>query len=162
MNLSYNISGNLKKYLEKSEKLKVDILTYPLSPKNELRLKWGAALNRITWGLSLNQTTISKQDAAKILSSSFSPQKRLTKEQADVLAYRRTMDYLKDSWLVSPNSVSVTTIKKLYELSCKPSMGKMSGFTEYSKKRIDALLTYKKDRIPHSFRQALFKAKSSI
>jgi len=53
MDLSYNISEKFNGYLAKIEKLRTEILLTPLSPKNELRLKWDALMERIVWSLSL-------------------------------------------------------------------------------------------------------------
>ncbi|CAN5351762.1 hypothetical protein BH10PAT1_BH10PAT1_1160 [soil metagenome] len=46
MTLSYNISANLKQYLNKIEKLRVEILLYPISTSDEAKLKWNVINER--------------------------------------------------------------------------------------------------------------------
>jgi Fic family protein len=142
VNLSYNISGHISEYLSKVEKLKSEILLYPLSSKNETRLRWDANLERTTWELSLNDIIVSKSDAGKTLSSSLTPKKRLSKEEADVISLRNAFGYIRENWLANPQPVSISVIKKIYDVACRSTMGPMSGLTEYSEKRINTLLSY--------------------
>jgi DNA-binding transcriptional ArsR family regulator len=142
VNLSYNISGHLSDYLSKIEKLRSEILLTPLSPKNETRLRWDANLEKTVWELSLNDIIVSKSDAGKTLSSSLTPKKRLSREEADILSLRNVFSYIRENWLANPQPVSLSVIKKIYDLACRATMGPMSGLTEYSEKRINALLSY--------------------
>lgn len=153
MNLSYNVSDHLKTYLDKIEKLRSDVALYPLSPKNELRLKWDASMERIIWALALTNSPISKTQIIKILKST-SHKKRLSKEESDVLGLRDGMRNIRENWMVTKNSVTQKTIKDLYEISCKPSMGKMTGMTELSRKQIETVLTYIENGHDHPIIQA--------
>lgn len=140
MYLAYNVSGHLNDYLSKIEKLRVEILTYPLSPKNEVRLRWDGLMERIIWSLSLTDNTINKNDVISLLSSP--PKRKLDKNEKEVLALKNAFSYIREEWLASKNPVTLTTIKKIYDLACKDSMGAMTGLTQYSEKRIHALCDY--------------------
>jgi Fic family protein len=143
VNLSYNISEHLNGYLTKLESLRSNILLAPISPKNELRLRWDAILERTIWTLSLTDNPLSKTEVVNLLASStLSPKRKLTNDQKDVLSLKNSFSYLKENWLVSKNPVTLTVIKKLYDVSCRNTLGKMSGLTEYSEKRINTLLEY--------------------
>lgn len=153
MNLSYNISEHLKSYLEKIEKLRTDILTYPISPKNELRLKWDANLERTIWSLSLTENTLSKTDVIKLLSSQ-NLKTKLSVPEKDVINQKKAFDYLKENWMVTKNLVGMPIVKKLYDISCRETYGTMSGLTEYSEKRINTLFEYLQKGQDHPVIQA--------
>lgn len=140
MNLSYNISDKLRAYLDKIEKLRIEILITPLSPKNELRLKWDANLERIIWSLSLTNNPINKNKFIKLLTNP--PKRKLTKEEKEVFEMQNTFGFIKEDWTASKNPVNLATVKKIYEISCRVSLGSMTGLTEYSEKRIDTLFEY--------------------
>lgn len=152
MNLSYNISEHLKNYLSKIEKLRIDILTYPLSPKNELRLKWDANLERVIWSLSLTDNPLSKTDVVKLLSSSVS--KKRSNFEKDVINQKKAFGYIKENWTVTKNPINITAVKKLYDIACRETYGPMSGLTEYSEKRIDTLFDYLEKGQDHPVIQA--------
>lgn len=155
MNLSYNISGHLGQYLSKIEKLRIEILTHPLTPKSELKLKWDAQLERTIWSLAISENPISKSDITKILSYHYlSPKKKLDKNQKDVIASRNIFSYLKENWMAAKTPVSITAIKNIYDIACSPFYGPRSGLTEYSEKRISTLLTYLQRGEDHPIIQA--------
>lgn len=143
MNLAYNLSEKLKSYLASIDRLRGEILLSPLSPKNELRLKWDFTLERVLWSLSLLDNPLSKPDAVRLLSGTSAPtKKRLVSAEKDVVNQKKTFDYIKEAWSVNPSPVSMTTVKKLYEFSSRETAGKMSGLTEYSEKKMDSFLNY--------------------
>lgn len=154
MDLSYNLSEKLNGYLTKIEKLRIEIMLTPLSPKNELRFRWDVNLERTVWSLSLIDNPISKPDAAKILSNISGSRKRFTNFQKDVINQKRAFLYIRENWLGSKNPITMDTIKKLYEISCRETGGPMSGLTEYSEKRINSLLNYLQKGQDHPIIQA--------
>lgn len=144
MNLSYNISGKLEEYLSRIDKLRTDILLTPIPPKLELRLKWNAGVSRIYWALSLQDNPLSKADMEHLLSTTLGvpKKKRLSGSQKDVINQKLAANYIKTIWFVSKNQVTMATIKKLYDLACRETMGPPTGLTDYSEKRVNALLDY--------------------
>ena len=143
MALSYNISPKLGTYLGRIDKLRQQIVMTPLSPKLEMRLKWDASMERIFWSLSLIDESASKAKTANILSNiSVNPKKKLTNTEIDTLNHKRALNYIKDEWLATSSEVSMNTIKKLYDIDCRQTLGKMSGPAKHSEKRMDAMLAY--------------------
>jgi Fic family protein len=152
---SYNISDKFNTYLSKIEDLRIEILTTPLTPKNELRLKWDANLERIIWSLSLLDNSISKKEATNLLTKyAGKPKKKLSSYQKEVLNQRKVFGYIRENWLGSKSVVTMPVIKKLYEISCRETDGKMTGLTEYSEKRVDEVLNYLQKGSDHPIIQA--------
>ncbi len=155
MDLAYNISKNLSSYLDKIEKLRSEILLTPLSSKDELRLKWEFSLEKVIWSLSLTDNPLSKANIISLLSGVGTIGKRkLTNFEKDVINQKKAFNYIKENWLVTENLVNLNTIKKLYEISCRETLGKMSGLTEYSEKKLDMVLNYLQKGKDHPVIQA--------
>lgn len=155
MPLSYNISEKLGSYLNAIDKLRQQIVLTPLSQKSEMRLKWNGLLERIYWSLSLTEDSISKAKTSDILSNiSINPKGKLTPLEHDTLNLRRAMSYIKEDWLAINNETSMSTVKKLYDLACRQTLGKMTGLTEYSEKRMSTMLTYLDNGADHPVIQA--------
>jgi len=130
--LAYNLSSNIKDNLQKIEALRRQILLLPIPPKTELRLRWEASLQRTYWSLVLAGNPLSKADVIKLLSTQ--RKTRLASEQKEVVNYKKTLDYIRESWLISSRPISLTTIKKLYDLACKPTLGSGSRLSATQKK----------------------------
>lgn len=155
MPLSYNISEKLGLYLTAIDKLRQQIVMTPLSPKTEVRLKWETNLERIFWSLSLIDESVSKAKTAGILSNiSVNPKGKLSNIELETLNLRQAMSYIKEEWLAANNEPSMSVVKKLYEIACRPTLGKMSGLTEYSEKRMGTMLTYLNKGADHPVIQA--------
>jgi len=155
VNFSYNISDHLDSYLKTIDYIRAEILTYPISPKNEMRLKWDANLERVIWTASLTDNQLSKSEVIKLLSSSvFSPKKKLTKDEKDILSLKNSFSYIRENWFVSKNTVTLSTIKKLYDVSSKLTYGTMTGLTEFSVRQIKVLLEYLQKGADRPFIQA--------
>ena len=67
INLSYHLSESIENNLKEIEALRIKILTIPLKPKSELRLKWESNIEKIYWGLTLADNSLSKTQMAKLL-----------------------------------------------------------------------------------------------
>lgn len=155
MDLAYNISENLSNYLDKIEKLRTEILLTPLSPKTELRLVWDGQLEKVIWSLSLIDNPLSKANVVSLLSRiNTTDKKKLTNFEKDVINQKKAFNYIKENWSVTENFVTINTIKKLYEVSCSQTLGKMSGLTEYSEKKLDTVLNYLQKGKDHPVIQA--------
>ncbi|MEJ2441671.1 MAG: hypothetical protein P8Y06_01995 [Patescibacteria group bacterium] len=136
--LSYNLSSNIKSNLEKIEILRRQILLLPIPPKTELRLRWEASLQRVYWSLVLAGNKFGKTEITKLLSRQ--TKKKLSPEQKEILNYQKALNYIKEEWLASPKPVTLASVKKLYDLACKPTLTtnskipnqkKLSLFLEY-------------------------------
>ena len=136
--LAYNLSSKLKDNLQKIEGLRRQILLLPIPPKTELRLRWEASLQRTYWSLVLAGNPLSKTDLIKLLSTQ--SKKRLTSEQKEVVNYKKALDYIREDWLISSRAVSLTTIKKLYDLACKPTLGTSTRAASANQKKIQPFI----------------------
>ncbi len=132
INLSYNLSPNLKDSLQKIENLRAKILLTPLSPETELRLRWNTTVKRIYWSLVLHQNPLSKSDIIKLLSNTYQTKKRFNDEEKEVLEYKKGLDYINREWLVSSRNITSKVIINLHNIS---SQGTFKA-TEASLKQI--------------------------
>lgn len=120
--LAYNFSFILKSSIAQIEALRKDILLTPLSPKQELQLRWDARVSQIYHSLSLTDNPVSKTDIIKTLTSqslitaSFS-MRNMAKRQRIVMRFKKSLDYISHDWLVSPKFVTPKTIHTLEELA---------------------------------------------
>lgn len=153
MNLSYNISEHIKSNLIKVEELRHEILLFPLSSKDELRLKWEATIDKIYWSLALSENPLSKRDIGKIISGT-NTKNKISKYEIEALDQRSSFNYIRQYWLVTNNLVDMTIVKKLYQTACKGIYGPMSGLTSYSEKRIISVFDYLQKGQDHPIIQA--------
>jgi Fic family protein len=137
--LAYNLSSNIKDNLQKIEALRRQILLLPIPPKTELRLRWEASLQRTYWSLVLAGNPLSKADVIKLLSTQ--RKTRLASEQKEVVNYKKALDYIKENWFISSRPVSLTTIKKLYDLACKPTLG-LGSRPSATQKKLQSFIDY--------------------
>ena len=108
---SYNTSEKLTNTLQKINDLRVKILTISISPKDELRLRWEAHVDRIYASFSLGGISIAKQEIVKLLSAG--TKKNLKRDEQEVIDYKKGFDYLNQNWLVAKRNVSVRTLLNL-------------------------------------------------
>ena len=130
--LAYNLSSKIKDDLKNIETLRRQILLLPIPPKTELRLKWEASLQRTYWSLVLAGNPLDKTDMVKLLSTQ--SKARLTSEQKEVVNYKKALDYIRESWLISSRHITLSTVKKLYDIACKPTLGTGSRLSANQKK----------------------------
>ena len=130
--LAYNLSAKIKDNLQKIEVLRRQILLLPIPPKTELRLRWEASLQRTYWSLVLAGNSLSKSDMVKLLSTQ--NRTRLSSEQKEAVNYKKGLDYIREDWLISPRTISLTTIRKIYDIACKPTLGTNTRISSNLKK----------------------------
>jgi hypothetical protein len=120
--LSYNISDNLKQKLSVIEGLRQKIILYPIPPPLELKLKWEANLARLFWSLSLSGSTLQKAQMQKIVTPPI--KKRLKPDAREVVDYKKALDYIRYNWKLSPLPVTPNSVRTLYNISCKSTVKK--------------------------------------
>lgn len=117
---SYTLSEQLKASLQKADSLRVQLLITPLSPKNELKLRWEAMLERIYYGLILEQSPVQKRTLVNLLTAT--PQIRRNKQPSQidkqVLKYKLGLDYIEQEWLVSDQELTLKAVVNLHSNSC--------------------------------------------
>ncbi len=114
-NLTYNLSPGLKSSLQSIELLRKDILTAPISPKDELRLRWEAIIQLIYNSLSLANVNVSKAQVIDILQ--LPQRKEITSVEKDVIYYKKAIDFLRQNWLVVKRNVTVSSLDELAEIA---------------------------------------------
>src|SRR3990172_7990595 len=98
VNLSYHLSEGLEKNLKEIEALRTKVLTTPILPKNEFRLRWESNINKTYWGLTLADNPLTKNQIAKLLVNPLP--KKLSDPQKEVIAYMNTLQYIRNNWLI--------------------------------------------------------------
>lgn len=137
--LSHNLSDTLKKYLAEIQSTRTAILTTPLSPKIETRVRWETMLNKIYYSLTIEENPLSRKEITRLLSS-WDIKEELTPNQVDAINYRRALDYIKQNWTVNPKPVSTENIKTIYDIAIKPTS--TVPLSASNLKEIKALLSY--------------------
>jgi len=113
INLSYNISLNLKESLKEIDSLRAAILLSVIPPKVELKIRWEAMLNRIFGSLNLAGNSLTKSQMEKILTN---PPKKIEAEQKEVLRYKNSLNFISQNWLASPSIITTKTLVTLHDL----------------------------------------------
>src|SRR3989344_8289446 len=139
--LSYNLSPKLAGHLKNIDILRGKILTTPISPRNEIRLRWEANLQKVYWSLTLSGNNLGKVDMTTLIA--FQWRDKLTVPQKEVVNYKRCLDYIRENWWVNPKPVTPNVIFKLYEIACKattpPSINSFKGAKEDIEKFLEYL-----------------------
>ncbi|KKS95727.1 MAG: hypothetical protein UV73_C0014G0004 [Candidatus Gottesmanbacteria bacterium GW2011_GWA2_43_14] len=143
IDFSYNISEKHLKSLVKIDELRVRILTAGISPKDELRLRWEARVDRIYGAFSLSGKALSKHQITKLLQSGKS--RKFNSDEQQAVDYKKAFDYLVQNWLVSPSNVSVRTIVTL-----RSFIGRYAGYPASRESEIKSLLEFLQSKREHS------------
>lgn len=121
---SYMISVPLKESLQKIESLRVSLLTTPINPTLELKLRFEATLNRCYWSLALANVPLSKQDVEQFLTHEIptittypSRKRKLSPEKLTLLRYKQGFDFLNREWYVNKQPVSLATVMTLTQFA---------------------------------------------
>ncbi len=70
--LTFTFSDNLKEKIEKIEQIKQKVLTYPITPQDEITLKWESLIDKIYWSMALIDDPISKKEISSLSRDPFS------------------------------------------------------------------------------------------
>ena len=93
---AYNLSSNLDAYIRKIERLRQQILLYPIPPKAELRMKWEASLEKIYWSLLLLEHPLGKKQMTELLVNL--PSIRIEDSKKDVINQKKAFDFIRENW----------------------------------------------------------------
>lgn len=127
LNLSYSLSPIVRDRLKEIDELRKEILLTPISPKEEMRLRWDALINRIHYSLSLAGNKVERKNISKILTAQINLDRgetlnKLDREERDVIGYKKALDTISREWMVSKKHVSVKDILILYDMFCDGRM----------------------------------------
>ena len=112
VNFSYNIAPQQKKELEDIELTRNKILLQLISPKEEIRLRWDASLERVRETFKLSKLDTTLKDLAKILASD--GKKRVGQKEQEALDYKKANSYIQENWLINYSSITPQVLAELY------------------------------------------------
>ncbi len=123
LNLSYTLSTILKERLRQIDETRQKILLLPISPKDEVRLKWETMVDKIYSSVFLSNFSLDKKGIAKTLTAQINLEKgeslkNLSQEEKDMLGYKRTLDLILKDWLVEQKNLSSRDVLMLYDTFC--------------------------------------------
>ncbi len=144
-NISYAASSRLRESLQKIDALRRDILLTVLTPRNELRFRWQATVERVFWSLSFSNPSLSKNEIAKLLKEHL--KKQLTSLQQEALACKKGLDYITQDWLGLQEPVSSKTVFFLHQIACE-------GRLRVSQESLKSCLLYFQNSSEHPVIQA--------
>lgn len=121
LNFSFTLTTNLHREIEKAEEIRKEVLLSLISPKDELRLRWEASVNRIYYSLQMRDVRVEKETITQLLS----PQgkKDLTPEENEIISYKKAYDYLYQNFFASPDHITPATVKHVNRIFVKENLG---------------------------------------
>lgn len=114
---SYNTSDKLQKILNNIDEKRIKILTALISPKDELRLRWEASIDRISASFSLAGTAVAKQEIINLFSKE--DFRKINKSLAEITYYKKGFDLIVMEWLANRKNLSLKTIVNLFGIIFK-------------------------------------------
>ena len=140
INLPFHLSENLANNLKLSDLERERVLLYPISPRQEIKLRWEANLEKIYWGLTLAENPLSKKQMAKILADA--PLKKMTDSQKEVVSYKAALDFIRNNWTGNNNLLTTRDVLNIYDLSCKSVFGSTTSYFKSKEKEVLQILKY--------------------
>ena len=113
ISFSYTVSLQLRDSLTHITRLRTQILSLPLQPKNEMKLLWEAVAIR-TWAtLLLSGYDVPKYEVATILANPTKATNSVTK----IMGLRTAYDFIHREWRANPRPVSLSALETLFTMS---------------------------------------------
>lgn len=109
---SYNISEKLEKILITIDRHRTVILTTPISPRNELKLRFEAQIDRLYAIFKFGEVEIPKSEIIKLLSGK--RDKKISGAGQQILDFKSGFDAINCDWQVSDRNVSLRTVENLF------------------------------------------------
>ena len=151
-NLSYHLSETINTNLSEIEDLRKKILTTPISPRQELFLRWEANINKAYWGLTLADNPLSKTQMSKILSNPLP--KKLKDSEKEVISYMQTLSHIREHWTGSNKLIPTKDVLNIYDLSCKSVFGSTTAYYKSKEELVAKILTFIESGKEHPVIQA--------
>lgn len=117
ISISYTITPAMTDHLVAIDSYRRLILTTPLSPVNERKLRWTAVLGHITGSLAVSGTVLPKSHIITLLTH---PPKHPTSPEQLVLSYRQALDWITETWSANPKSVTLSVLETLATMITAP------------------------------------------
>jgi len=149
--LAYTQSVELKNTLHDIDMLRSELLSIPLSPKNNTRLRWESKATRIYSSLALAQHLLSRGQVVKILGSKT---KHIPSEYRDVLSYKKALEYIEDTWSANTRPVTTSIITTIASLALPRNVEAIDRAMISKEPEIRATLEYLETQVDHPVIQA--------
>lgn len=133
---SYAVSTSLREELRHIQSLRIKILTTPLSPALEHTLMWTATVDRIQASLAMAHIKIHRKDIEQNSTPLIS-------------GYRQALQTINDSWIASPNPVTVQAVNSLAHTVYNGPLATHRHAFLPVQKSIRQLLTYLENQTEH-------------
>ena len=149
--LNYNISSQLKDYLQKIDIIRDKILTTPIPREVEIRMRWEAQVERTYWSFSLADDSTTKPEVLDVLKE---PEFAPLKGKEEIVNFYTALNFIRDNWLASNSRVKPSDIEKLYELTTKYQLGSKNKLSQKKEQEIKSFLNYIQQGENHPILQA--------
>jgi|SRR5581483_11633827 len=115
-NLSYNVSEEIREQLQNIDLLRSRILTASIPPSLAQNLRYRALVNRIFYSYVLSNAVLGKSEVVRALNLLTPEVGRVKKESAEILAYKKALDFIAFEWTGSTKPITIKTILSLYRM----------------------------------------------
>lgn len=144
--IAYSVSETLKEHVGAVDTLRRLVLAAPVSPMNELKLRFQAMVNRIYGSLTLGGISISKHD---ILTTLTSPPKRPKPQEQQVLAYKQALEWIRSDWTANPKPITPAVVTALATMVlARPASSVERAFSPIEQE-VRRVLDYLESRVDH-------------
>ncbi len=149
--LAYTESVELKNHLKTIDTLRRDILSVPISPTVELKLKWEARATRIHSSLSLSHSLFSRGQVVKILATQT---KHLPTDYSDIIYYKHALEYIEEHFTANTKPATMNTIIALSAIVLNRTADALTSSMSSASGPIKTLLEYLENQSDHPVIQA--------
>ncbi|HUD19569.1 MAG TPA: hypothetical protein VMR81_03950 [Patescibacteria group bacterium] len=149
--LAYTESVELKNHLKVIDSLRRDILSAPVSPKVELKLRWEAKATRIHSSLALSHNLFSRGQVVKILATQT---KHLPSDYSDVIYYKHALDYIEEHFTANPRPTTINTVIAVSAIALNQQADALTSSMSDASGPIRTLLEYLENQSDHPVIQA--------
>ena len=140
VNLSYQKSEEIINLVEDIEKLRTKILTTPLKPNIETKIKWDAKISKAYWALTLAKNPLTRMQISNLLSSPIP--KRMNAHQKEIIGYVKAINYIENNWTGETKEITTDEVLKLYDLSCKDVFGSTSSYYKSKELEVEKIINF--------------------
>lgn len=152
INLSYQKSEDIINVIEYIERLKIKILTTPLKPVIESKLKWEAKISKAYWSLTLAKNPLSRTQISKLLSNPLP--KRMDQYQKEIIGYVNAVNYIENNWTGDYKELTTNEILKLYDLSSRDVFGSTTNYFKSKEAEVEKIINFTEKGKDHPLIQA--------
>src|SRR5438045_4157619 len=129
----------------------MELLSIPLAPKTELKLRWEAKATRIHSSLALAHNLLSRGQIIKILASTT---RHVPTEEKDIIAYKNALEYIEEIWTANTKPVTFMTVATIADLALTYPKDAILRAVKTAETPIKTTLEYLENQTDHPVIQA--------